>query len=426
MTRTLTQPPPFPSAPPLSSNELERAALVGDRLRGLLVALIAEVPRSRSSALSLARELSIDRNITQKVFAATAPGQEGADVLVGLPGPGVLRKFVQTACNACGRAEPDRELFAAIDQFELLIRDMGGSQSRLSHRIRARQIDAGIGDDEQAALRERLYHDMAALLNMSCEVLPFIGLMRPIPDRPEAIHGISGYGLIGTIWTGGPLPIRSRAMMLDDRPGELIRSGGLSPLNSSADDNHSGLVRSFCSPADVRVTRQSVRGLEIATIDPSPTADCSGRTDLAFAHRWGEDTNPAMRPDDDARFWSQFVVIRRPTRRLLMDVYVHRSLAMTGVPSVGAYRWVPGLVADPLRAWDERMPGRLQLELLGQGLDQCASPAWNRHAEFANHLFIHSGWSPDDFLGFRLDVRFPIWNAGYFITFDFRSRDESP
>ena len=405
---------------PLGPDELKRATLTGDRLRGCLLDLISRSPSSRGSALSMARETNLDRNVTQKVFAATAPGIEGVAVLMRAPGPGALRAFVAAA--SAGESALGTEALAAIDQFEVLIRDLGGSQSRLNQRLLYREAETGDGEeDRELRVRERLFNDTSELMGMRCEVLPFIGMARPVPSNPGQIEGVAGFGLMGMAWKGGPLPIKSQAMVLDSTKNELSASVEVDPLYQGLADRE-GLVAQFSTEPLPQVSRQHIRGLEVVTIDPA--SDRGGRVDLAFAHRWGNDSNPMMRETVDERFWSQFVSIRRPTRRLVFDVYLHRTLARACVPYVGAYRWAPGVATDPLRAWNERLPGRIQLELLGPGLSLASSPAWSKHEAFARYLFERSAWSAEEFIGYRIDVMYPIWNAGYYVTFDFRPPPE--
>lgn len=56
--------------------------------------------------------------------------------------------------------------------------------------------------------------------------------------------------------------------------------------------------------------------------------------------------------------------------------------------------------------------------MLGPGLRSAATAAWARHAELTARLFTEAGWDPEEFVGFRCETAYPVWRAGYFMSFN--------
>ncbi len=404
-------------AGPLTSSEAGRARLVAERLRSELHTLLRRVPQSPRSALSLSKDWGLDRNISQKVLSALAPGIDAPTILSRLPGVDSLRKFVAAASTAAGMKSSDRAASAAVDAFDALVREVAGSQTRLIRRLRSESTAATSASEPQRSAeidaRRRLFHDAADVLGVTVDLLPHVGLIRPVPGQPDQTEGARAFGLLGLKWDDGPLPVRSYASAHHGDADELIAQMQHSSLSDRLSP-HQGILPEFCSTPLPALTARESPGMTVLTIDPPSNKSA---IDLVFGQRWGTDKHPTCY---DEPVWSQFVGIKRPTRRLVFDVYMHRSMAMSCVPAIGAYRWCPDITADPLKHWDERLPGRLTLELLGPGLTNAGSPAWPRQGELARFVFNEIGWDPDEFVGFRCDAAYPIWNSAFFMSFDFR------
>jgi hypothetical protein len=52
-------------------------------------------------------------------------------------------------------------------------------------------------------------------------------------------------------------------------------------------------------------------------------------------------------------------------------------------------------------------------------LDRAASPAWQKQAELTKTAFERLGWNPNDFVGYRAEIPYPMWGGAYFAVFDY-------
>ena len=87
-------------------------------------------------------------------------------------------------------------------------------------------------------------------------------------------------------------------------------------------------------------------------------------------------------------------------------------------PAIEALLWKPGLDVTEDERWTIRLPHQPKLQLLGRGLSAAASDLYPRHAELSRSFFDHIGWNAAEFIGFRCELRFPIWRAGYCMSFE--------
>jgi len=111
-------------------------------------------------------------------------------------------------------------------------------------------------------------------------------------------------------------------------------------------------------------------------------------------------------------------LINYPTRHLIFDVFLHRDMEREFRPGIDVQLWAPNLDTRPADRWLTRFPDVPRLQLLGTGVAHAQTPAYPRYVELVRTFFDQVGWSPEDFVGFRCEVDYPIWRSGYFMSFE--------
>jgi len=149
-------------------------------------------------------------------------------------------------------------------------------------------------------------------------------------------------------------------------------------------------------------------------IDPE-TLDSEIEIDIALGER---SLHPMVDEHGEPTLNEVWTLVNAPTRQLLFDVYLEERLERQYRPSVDAQMWYPNLSSPGDDRWITRFPSQPRLQLLGRGLSQAASPANARHAELTAFFFDRLGLDPDRFVGFRCEVAYPIWRAGYRMAFE--------
>lgn len=413
--RTLTR----KAAIPFSQEEVDRIESLAPRIRGELSAAVTRVRTGGESVLALSRKLGIDRNLCRRVVAGVRPGVSNWDLLEQLPGTEGLRMFALAAAKEISGKDVRSVLLSTVEQYESLVQDLGGSQTKFLQRLHAtRQAGRGSpvagGAVDNIDTRARLREAATELVGFDVSYLTSLTMVRPIPDSPELIELLQATGLIGLRPLRGPVTVVSRGYAMRKTAEELAVEQHARPLTADADGM--GLVREFCSDPPPVCISEGSDGHARLVLDTDAHAPGSMH-DVAIATHWSPGVNP-MREQTE-KWWYQVVSVRRPSRRLVFDVYLHRSMAASCVPTAAAFLWHPALTGDLARHWDDRLPGRVTIEMLGRSTLNAATDGWASHRRFVERVFELGGWTPDDFVGFRIDVAEPLWGASYFMSFDF-------
>lgn len=411
----------------LSPDERAGAAQVARRLAVELRALVSLLPKEEQSASAMARALGIDRNTCQRLVAALGSSEPNEAMLVRLPGVQGLRQAIDAVKqhrSDPAAAEQAEAALAAVEALDELIRRMAGSQRRLRQRLEA-DIAFGAeprGPGDDIAARRALFRSAAEIVGRWSDTAILMSIIRPVPSEPELTETVRVQGRIGHVWRGSAVPLELAAVTPDNmalpdpdrRDGASMSTLGARPARGDSPD---ALLRPFCSEPLPRVTSRVLGKQTIHVVDPK---DEPGREplDLVMAHRRATpDRHPATM-DPPIGEVSSLVVY--PARKMVTDVYLHRDIAHRCVPSAelhlgGFSSGTPGRRAR----WSTRFPGDPTLMCLGGGLSRSATPYYERHAELTQHVFERIGWDPEQFIGYRCEVQYPVWQAAYCMLFDF-------
>lgn len=417
----------------LSPDERAAAAQVARRLSGELRALVALLPPDQRGASAMSRALSVDRNTCQRLVASLATDEPNEVLLVRLPGVQGLRQLIQairTFRSDSVAAEQAAAASAAVDALEALISEVAGSQRRLRQRLEA-DIEFGAdprgpGDDVNA--RRSLFRAATEIVGRWSDSIVLTSIIRPVPDNPDQTETVRMQGRFGHIWRASAVPLELAAvtpdvLSLDARPG-APRTTGVAMRTLSArpaqGDTPDSLLTEFCSHPLPKVTTRSSGTQTLHVIDAAETAS-SRPLDIVIAHRRSTpDRNPATL---DPPIGEVSALVVYPTRRMVSDVFLHRDLARRCTPTAELHLGGFSSVAPARRSrWSTRFPGDPPLSCLGSGLQRAATPAYDRYAELASHVFDKVGWDPNQFIGYRCEVVYPIWQAAYCMIFDFSPR----
>ncbi len=407
-------------ARPLSSSEAAAAESLAARIQAELRTLVAVAQPELRSTRPLSRLLGVDRTICHRVLTATSPAVQGVDVLGRLPGIRGLHTFVLAFGAFPVAAGAVQNALSAISEFERFIKGHARSHAHLIERVRA--TTSPTSDPLNEAAREGLFRHAAALTGRRLDLHLMVGVLRPLPPQNDRLESVSLTGFIGQQSREDAAPFAVGFECVD-----AATESQAAPDDPRLDDQISGLPgggiisRFSTRPLPVVSVRPTAKGAEKRILDPRGLT-LDRKVDIVIGARHGPFHDVRRDPEP---YFNEVVRVRYPAERLLIDAYLHRSLAREATPSVAAFHSNPMLGDNVARIWDERVPGRPRLELLGGGLSGISTDAWARHAEATAFLFERLKLDPDDFVGFRCDVRFPIWQAYYYMTFDFSRPDEA-
>ncbi len=410
------------SAQPLSADETLQADAVARRLHSELRELLASLPPTLQSPSRLAKEISTDRSVCQRIVGSVRGPFPGPGLLVKLPGAKGLQQFLDAMqSNALAEADQLINLRAAVDQFEQTVVRLAGSQSRLNRRLRARSAQAESARssasrepsaNDELGIRTALFDSAAQLTGRWSEAWVAVYVYHPSgPDR-DRLDVPRVFGLVGHHARPDAVPLVFHSFShAGDPRGDNAPEPGLreQPV----------VLEEFTTSPIPLVSTTRPGEFMVQSIDHELTEQS---VDLMLAAT-GNVPHPSTTPNRLEELWA---LINLPVRRMVLDAYLHQDEARESIPSLAVHLWRPDFATDAGRRWQTRMPHTPRLQLLGQGIERAHTPVYSRQEALTRTLFEKAGLDPHAYVGVRCEVEYPIWRTGYCITFDFArpSNDE--
>lgn len=410
--------------------DMERARRVSERLRSEFSTIVRKLPVEARTIAGMADELAVPRPGCQRLIRALRSRGSLIKSLTFYPGVRGLQQIVDAVRRYGIDESTTAGAEAAVRQLADLTSDFGGSQSRLNAALETMLEDSDAAPAANSASwddRRDVFESSRRITKRSFDTQFAIYIYRPVKDNDALIHSVTAMGMIGMRCDANALPlciVSSSAPSDEEHSHAVSALPGLSGLPIS-------LMQDFSSdpPPSLTVHRQHDR---MTILTESPVGETC---DVVLARRFSEITHPAI---DDPPHQFCWMLSEGPSRHLLMQVYMHRSMARVSIPSADAYfvgsRGVIGgmhkddrgedRVEMPAYRWFDRLPNGPRLEQLGTGLQHANHASYSRVGELTAELFRRHDWDPDEFVGVRSFVRYPVWGAQYLINFDFSNDDE--
>lgn len=398
---------------PLDAESLARCERVAARLHADLSDLIAKLPEAARGGSGMSRELGVVRNTCQRVAHALQDDQASLDTLVKLPGVKGLDQLLDAMRSHGLEARSIDTGRAAVRQFEDVIQSCAGSHSKLCDRIKrssAPESEFKLGSLEA---RRALFETAVGVTGRSAQTTISLYAFKGEPGDPGLLQRAVASGLIQTTVVPGGMPVvltnGDTLAWLDDESEHLMNLDDTETRGATPQ----ALMREFTSEPLPTVTSRGRSDALLRVIDPSGL-DGARTFDVVTAAR---SNHPFTDPNGDLVLDEVWSLANCPAARLIFDVYLHETLERYFRPILDAQQWYPNLSAPGGDRWVLRYPSVPKLEMLGRGLDHAASTGYARHQELTGALFKRVGWDPSEFYGLRCEVQYPIWRAGYCMSF---------
>lgn len=411
---------------PLTISELQDARAIAERLAVEMTRLIASVDAPHRNSHSLARYLEVERTAVQRLYAAMAAVDE--TMLARSPGPKTLRRFAEAIKekgidNAIATGFSD-----AAGRFEQFLATSGGNQNVFAQRLQLTfqassvELPSSNGSNHQTDdldTRRDFFNASRETVGSWTDTYVRIAAVRPSAVSLEDIDVLGATGHIGHLNPSGTTSLTyTRGFdMFEQHAGPSLEA--IEPLDHSVDIEQTYGFRGLSSPG-WRQIKADDRVLKFELMDPVPWT-ASAPADIVHAYRASSGgRNPLVSPHRPSEFWS---IIEHPCRRLIADLYLHKDLVehcnIQG--DAHAIRDVPHANQTHYR-WMTRMVDEQPVQQLGRGLRNAGSAWYTRHKAMTTHIFELGDWNPDDFYGYRFEVRYPVWMLAYRIMFGLKDQ----
>ena len=373
-------------------------------LRGAIAEGLIEVGADPMRPQDVSRDLGINRNLTWKISRLII-AHDLAAAFPKVPGPGAI-KILTRALEAKGaRAASVEAIGQAAVAFERMVAKHAGDRATLELMLDS-NVATGAGSEPLELSRRLAFQGNSGIWGCQARVRVRAVWLAPNADDKGQLDIAHISGLVDlvryrpdAVW-----PLFKRTSFADD--GTPL---GQDP-NDPSEQVHFGdaqfaggppLLRHFCSPElpEVRVDR-TANGYNYS-FGSGPVGN-TGKMTLIY----GSGTRRfATRYRDEHNEWAEsFLNVNAPAESLLMDFFIHRD--MQDEVELEAKLLLGDSAANFLRNSIE-LPTPEPVRELGACPPLCSTPLMPRHGEITGEVFGRMGWSPNDFVGYRLEMKHP-------------------
>ncbi len=386
--------------------DLQAAESVALRLKAEFSQLLETFPPAAQKASGMARLLQLQVPLCHRVLTAARKPVHAVETLTVIPGIQGLEMFIEAASRTGASRERVEGAKSAVAEFNLLIERSGGSQRKLLDALSSLEGARGgvFATRRQVELREATFKLSAELYGSSSDATLSVRVY--VPSTTEAGQ-LDVHALIGRTQferQNAALPLVMYQASTINKPGEPQPQRG-----------NQRLLDEFCTKPLPRITTDFRSGTLVDIVDPQ--FEVQGPVDL-FAGPFT--TRSVMMTVEGRQFLNSVTGAVVPTKGLVSDVYLPKSLAAGLSCSAAVFR--PGslgsISGDPSKRWFERVPATVTPMLLGRGISNAATDYYSRQMELTARLFAHAGVDPDQFVGYRLEIPFPLVQLSYTLSFE--------
>lgn len=458
--RTIAQPPPLKSSQKVVLNEstLAEAHRIAERLHDALRNIFLKFQLEQRTASGLARYSKVERTVCQRLVSALMSETPSAHTLARIPGPKAITAIAE-GLLAAGLSEAQM-LQAAAVHLENFFQRAGRSQRGFTRALlefrdhepqsaepQIRAESPGI-DDPELRHRTHLFQIGKKLVKSWSRVQVQIAILAPSVVEPlrvdsARVRGMVGYhagdgtaSLIFNHTRFSSLSVSERADTFDVQgeqdkgpPRISPQTARLSPTSSPHPPlctDGPAIFENFSSDPLPSVAIKSFSTNQQCFI-VEPAESQQGKPFDVFLADQTLSSNDQPMHRNTYRCDEIWAMVNYPTEYLLLDVYLHTSIARMCLPGIDTHLWTPS-VGDPMRndRWATRLPGVPDLKVLSGGLRKTESTAYPRHSELVAETFARFGRDPQEFIGYRCEDAFPAWRIGYRMFFDYGVPSETP
>ncbi len=392
---------------------------VGTDLAESYTALLGSLSERPTGPQALSDLLGVTVVTASRLLRAIAQADPVA-VVDQIPGAVPLRKVMKAAAANGAPAARQKAAAKAVDRFEALIRKNAGHRSSLNAML-TDWLPQGRREFE-VRRRQAAYKAISELRGVSCDLDLATIAVHPSQEEGKAdllsIQGSFGLDRIrpdatvqfGTLRT--PAEGSASHPVFDPAPAPLTLDGaGLS------DGVASVRLDQFCSraPAPI-ITKTFGRDIQYLLGETGFGPESSVDLVIAEVNRAELILEPA---GDSARNPYFYQIAGTPSRAMLFDVLIHKDIytdrdaklllydtSNRGPAAAGSKE----RAVDLLRTTDE-------LELLGTQPSRRRFTGFPRYLELLDHAFSKLGWSSEEFVGYRVQISYPLQGNQVCIAF---------
>ncbi len=409
----------------MSEHDLMRIQRLGDRLRAGLRTLVDGFPPNARNISGMSRWLGVHKATCQRIVEGLDPGRDGLAAFARLPGTEGMRTHIAAAREKGVSADRVEAASAAVAEYESLLGALGHTQRglvRLIERLRIEAAGPGGQPDRELAedQRKHLFDGARRVTGEEMRGKGLVAIIRPRADQLTRLDGTFYTHLVGARRHSFSRPIVSFIYSGYWSHGDEAR-----PPNIPEERLPCTLVEEFSTAGlkTVKIDARDARTLAVVDFDSVP-GDGEGMGPADACVKFSSVAMPNPLWEGGSRL-NVAMRIASPSRAMVLDVFLHHSIAASVVPSVACYSLAapPGDLPEgaPDQCWYERFPESLELVQLGRaavGGGLRPRSLLPRQEELVRHALGEAAIDPAEYVGYRCETTYPIWQSEYRMYFE--------
>lgn len=390
----------------------DRIITVSRGLRQSMLAVLEDVPGWPCGPQAVADALGLDKVLTSRLLAAT----RATDPLITahrIPGPDPLRRLLRAAGDQGFDADRIATAASAVERFERLIRDDAGGRSQLDSVLSSYSRETR--RTYEARHKHWAFKGLSHLFGYASDLEFVAAFLTPSADSThlDDVDLIASFGL-RRLRPGVSIRFSSRYSWTDERedPGAPFSLDG-----NRLEGTQAGRLDRFCESPPARLDVERLGDQTWFSLAGDGFGD-RARVDLMVAAA-RRASLPRFAPPDAMRRTGIAAYVEHPTKLLVFDVFVHRSIGMA-FPELRLYDTTIDGTANPNDL--TRDPDRLDLdesiEHVGTGMPAFRSPDVPNYREVVDHVFTSMDWDPTPYDLYRARIEYPLYGAQVSMVFE--------
>lgn len=407
--------PPGSSTPERFDDALDQAF---QGVRGALTELLVSVGADPGKPQEIARRFRINKNLAWKISKIVTVTDPHA-VVSNIPGPTGMNTIL-SAFQSGGAPKPSLDAARdAVDRFDRMVEVHVGDRSTLE-LVLSSKAPHRVPTEHLHQTRKMAFQGNSSIWGIQARVKLASFFLAPSAGDPTLLDTASLSGLLDVrrLRNDASVPLLMRFSYNDD--GTVREGPRAGPIDPDRADDPLMLMPGFCSMPPPEFVAMDGPGYTRYQLAPGPIGNgglntwVSGEFIRGFASIYADEHNTVG---------EHAALVQVPAEWLVCDIQVHRSLgfAMTPRPVLfGQLVGGPGPASDSAC---DRLPMAEVMEPIGSGPPVVATALVPGYPDMVSRVYERMGWRAEDFVGFRLVVRYPAMPTSYVIQHDLAVRD---
>jgi hypothetical protein len=396
----------------------------GEHFKKILKETFEHIPRSAQSIAGMARWTGINKSSCQRLVQAVTKTTGGLDVIITLPGPSALEQFNSKFKKLIDDQDCIENFQQLISEYQNLIFEFATSQSELKKLLIHSQAQGSANKDAYLKKqRKQAYQTNREITGESVDLYIGLHFIRTNSEDPNYIDEIVVANRVGVELAKNARPF-VQAFGGNQNEVRVDKPFLLTEDNISADyfgKEKDFLMADFSTPGIERCFAGiGSLGNNLIYNHSLPPID-GKKFDITIAY--GEVKAQRNPSNSEHKILCQSLMQRSPAKRIILLTLIEKQLDKDCHLNAGCYpssMKAQEAANNPEELWSDRILDAPEVKLFNPEIEKMSVKCGLNHFdELIEHSAALIGDDLNRYVGYYLDVDYPLWLTSQRFYFDF-------